>query len=135
VSKPNPSICVNDHIDYLLQIERREGSHTLSPLDHAEIYVLNRRSITHAISSQIFALTNFIVKIHEDDLAAMGVRSHLYEWDFADRRLMRMICAAILSGRPADIAMLKAKHNLPDRHGVWDDAHWDIVFCALLEDQ
>jgi lactam utilization protein B len=131
----NWPIRVDHHIDYLLQIERREGSHTLSPLDRTELYVLSERSIAHATSSQISALTNSIVRIHENDLAAMGVRSHLYEWDFADRRLLRMICAAVLAGRPSDIAMLKATHDLPDRHGTWDDAHWNIVFRALVEDQ
>jgi hypothetical protein len=131
----NWPIRVNDNIDYLLQIERREGSHTLSPLGHAELYVLSGCSITHATPEQISALTNSIVKIHEDDLATMGVRCHLYEWDFADRCLMRMICAAVLAGRPADIAGLKRTHDLPDRHGSWDEAHWDIVFRALVEDQ
>jgi hypothetical protein len=125
-------ICVDDEIDYLLQIDRREGSHTLSPLYGVEIYVLSECSITHATPEQISALTNLTVNVHEDDLAAMGVQSHLYEWDFADRRLMRMICAAILAGRPADIAGLKAAHNLPDRHGTWDDSHWDIVFRTLV---
>ncbi len=130
----NWTIRVDDRIDYLLLITRREGSHTLSPLDGTEHFVLSECSITHATPEQISALTNFVVNIHEDDLAAMGVRSHLYEWDFADRRLMRMICAAILSGRPADIAGLKAAHNLPHRHGTWDDSHWGIVFRALVHD-
>jgi len=126
---------VSDAIDFLLQIERREGSHTLSPLAHLELYVLGECSITYATPDQISALTNSIAKIHEDHLAAFGVRSHLYEWDFADRRLMRMICAAVLDGRPADIAGLKRRHNLPHRHGTWNDRHWDIVFRTLVEDQ
>ena len=130
----NGPIRVDYEIDYLLQVDRREGSHTLSPLNCAEIYVLSEYSILHAMSLQISALTKFAVEIHENDLAAIGVQSHLYEWDFADRRLMRMICAAILADRPADIAGLKAAHNLPHRHGTWDDSHWGIVFRALVHD-
>ena len=133
----NWPIRVNDQITYLLQIDRdRHGpcpvAHTFLPIDQAVLYVLDEHPLTQATASQISALTDFLAQIYEGDLAEMGVGVDPLEWDFADRRLMRMICAAVLAGRVPDIALLKRKYNLRDEHGTWHERHWEIVFRALV---
>jgi hypothetical protein len=114
-----------------LLVSHPRGQFLFSPLDGFGSFILDGDPCRRATITTPSSVP--LVQFHERKFTDFRMKPDPFDWDFADRRLMEMICAAVLAGRMFSIPAIKFKHELHDDHGTWDDANWHLVAQELIE--